>query len=139
SMPRLLDGKYGPVPSDFGDKATKSGPGFRPQARKVCQRKTASAAKCARARRGFMPTRHVGCTLARLRTEADMEKTNVSDKSAGNGSRLTREHLEETIEAAREKVAELGRTISRFVRERPAAALLMAVGAGYLVARLLRR
>ena len=65
--------------------------------------------------------------------------TNVSDKYAGNGSGMTRENLEETIEAAREKMSEYGRAISSFVRERPAAALIIALGAGYLVGRLLRR
>jgi hypothetical protein len=65
--------------------------------------------------------------------------TNVSDKYAGNGSGLTKENLEETLEAAREKVGEYGRAISNFVRERPAAALMIALGAGYLVGRLLRR
>jgi ElaB/YqjD/DUF883 family membrane-anchored ribosome-binding protein len=65
--------------------------------------------------------------------------TNVSDKYAGNGSGLTKENLEETFEAAREKVSEYGRAISNFVRERPAAALVIALGAGYLVGRLLRR
>jgi len=68
-----------------------------------------------------------------------MENTNMSDNYAGNGSGLTRERLEETLEAAREKVTELGRKISTFVRERPGAALLIAGGAGYLVGRLLRR
>jgi ElaB/YqjD/DUF883 family membrane-anchored ribosome-binding protein len=68
-----------------------------------------------------------------------MENPNVSDKYAGNGSTLTKENLEETIEAAREKLGEYGRSISTFVRERPAAALMIALGAGYLIGRLLRR
>ena len=68
-----------------------------------------------------------------------MENSNVSDKYAGNGSTLTKENLEETIDAAREKLGEYGRSIQSFVRERPAAALMIALGAGYLIGRLLRR
>jgi hypothetical protein len=68
-----------------------------------------------------------------------MERTNMSDKYAGNGSGLSKEDVQETIDAAREKLGEYGRTIASFVRERPAAALMIALGAGYLVGRLLRR
>jgi ElaB/YqjD/DUF883 family membrane-anchored ribosome-binding protein len=68
-----------------------------------------------------------------------MEKTNVSDRYAGNGSGLTKENLEEAFDAARDKVNQYGRALSSFVRERPAMAVMIALGAGYLVGRLLRR
>jgi ElaB/YqjD/DUF883 family membrane-anchored ribosome-binding protein len=75
---------------------------------------------------------------ARLQ-RSEMERTNMSDKYADNGSGLTKERLEETIEAAREKLDEYSRSIATFVRERPATALMLALGAGYLVGRFLRR
>ncbi len=62
----------------------------------------------------------------------------ITERLGGNGN-ITRESVEETIEAAREKMDQVGRQLMGFVKERPGTALLIAVGAGYLVGRLLRR
>ena len=58
----------------------------------------------------------------------------------GNG------HADRMVDKARHELEHAGETLSRladrteeFVRERPAAALLMALGAGILLGRLLRR
>jgi hypothetical protein len=62
----------------------------------------------------------------------------TQDRVLGGNGNLARE-FEHGFETAREKVNELGRSLSAFVRERPGTALAIALGAGYLVGRLLRR
>ena len=57
----------------------------------------------------------------------------------GNGNRLTRERLEEEFEHARQRATEMGEAFLTFVRERPGTALVIALGAGYLIGRILRR
>ena len=59
----------------------------------------------------------------------------------GNGHlRLpSMETLEQGLEAARERVREAARTVASFVRERPGTSLVVALGAGYIVGRLLRK
>jgi hypothetical protein len=56
----------------------------------------------------------------------------------GNGP-LSPSNLEEGALVARERLEELGRSVLRFVRERPGMALALALGAGYVVGRVLRR
>ena len=57
----------------------------------------------------------------------------------GNGNLLARERLEESFDSMRERMSELGGQVVSFVRERPGTALVLALGAGYLFGRLLRR
>jgi len=55
------------------------------------------------------------------------------------GNRITRERIEEELERARERAGEMGEAFLGFVRERPGTALVIALGAGYLIGRILRR
>jgi hypothetical protein len=50
-----------------------------------------------------------------------------------------REDLGESFDAARERVTHYGRSFRKLLRERPAAALVLALGVGYLVGRVFRR
>jgi ElaB/YqjD/DUF883 family membrane-anchored ribosome-binding protein len=67
-----------------------------------------------------------------------MEKT--IDVDTGNG-RLgdAREIAEEKVEMLKERFDAVTHRIEEFVRERPGTALIAALGAGFLVGRLIRR
>ena len=58
----------------------------------------------------------------------------------GNGNRMRDvQHMaEERLGELQERMGDLGERVSQFVRERPGAAIAIAVGAGFLFGRLLR-
>lgn len=59
----------------------------------------------------------------------------------GNGSRTAddlRRHAGEEIEQLRERFEALNDRVVGFIRERPGTAILVALGCGFLVGRLLR-
>jgi len=66
-------------------------------------------------------------------------ETPTKQTYAGNGNRITRERIEEELERARERATEMGEAFLGFVRERPGTALVIALGAGYLIGRIFRR
>jgi len=66
-------------------------------------------------------------------------ETPTRHTDGGNGNRITRERIEEELERARERASEIGEAFVAFVRERPGTALAIALGAGYLIGRILRR
>lgn len=60
--------------------------------------------------------------------------------NGGQGNRMKDvQHMaEERLGELQERMGDLGERLSHFVRERPGAAIAIAVGAGFLVGRLLR-
>jgi hypothetical protein len=56
----------------------------------------------------------------------------------GNGHPVTRHTLDE-LGAARERLQEVGKAVVSFIRAQPAAALVIALSAGFLCGRLVRR
>ncbi len=68
-----------------------------------------------------------------------MEKT-IDVETGGNGRfEEAKEMAEEKLEMLQERFGAVTRRIEEFVRERPATALFAALGAGFLVGRLIRR
>jgi hypothetical protein len=66
-----------------------------------------------------------------FRLEAQMDSTDIRTRESGNG------HA--TIEKATEAGTRLLDRVVEMVRERPGAAILCALGAGFLVGKLIRR
>jgi hypothetical protein len=94
----------------------------------LAARTTGAGRGMPRADRGLKPE-EVG-----METRENMQRS----KHGGNGD-LSRQNIEESLEAAREKMNEYGRILASFVKERPGTALVLALGAGYLIGRILRR
>src|SRR5262245_24592228 len=85
---------------------------------------------------------HDGCTStssAHTVAGGDMDKT--IDVETGSNGRFedAREMAEEKMEMLRERFSAVTRRVEEFVRERPGTALIAALGAGFLVGRLIRR
>jgi ElaB/YqjD/DUF883 family membrane-anchored ribosome-binding protein len=67
-----------------------------------------------------------------------MDKT--IDVESGNGRFAeAKEMAEEKFDMLQERFGQMARRIEEFVRERPGTALIAALGAGFLVGRLVRR
>jgi hypothetical protein len=58
--------------------------------------------------------------------------------NVGAKTREIAEQAEHQIEELRERVGEFNERIVGFIRERPGTAILIALGAGYLIGRMLR-
>jgi ElaB/YqjD/DUF883 family membrane-anchored ribosome-binding protein len=67
-----------------------------------------------------------------------MERTEY-ESSTGNGDSDIREVAAAKLEDVREWSADVLDRVESFVRERPATALLCALGAGFVIGRLIRR
>jgi ElaB/YqjD/DUF883 family membrane-anchored ribosome-binding protein len=64
-----------------------------------------------------------------------------SRESDGNVGARTRElsaEAQQHLDELRERFAEMNERVMGFVRERPGTAILIALGAGYLIGRVLR-
>ena len=71
-----------------------------------------------------------------------METTEYGEKAgAGNGTDMkdVKEAAAAKLEDVREWSADAVERIESFVRERPGTAILAALGAGYLIGRIIRR
>jgi ElaB/YqjD/DUF883 family membrane-anchored ribosome-binding protein len=66
-----------------------------------------------------------------------MERTEFETKNGGNND--LKERASAKIEDAREWSADFLDRVESFVRERPGTAVLAALGAGFIIGRLIRR
>jgi hypothetical protein len=55
-----------------------------------------------------------------------------------NGGQALSDEAQRQIEELRHRVGEINERLVTFIKERPATALLIAAGAGYLIGRILR-
>jgi ElaB/YqjD/DUF883 family membrane-anchored ribosome-binding protein len=62
----------------------------------------------------------------------------TAGRGNGNGGRDLQAAGEESIEELRERFGEITERLSELIRERPATSVLVALGAGFLIGRLLR-
>ena len=62
---------------------------------------------------------------------------NVGSRSS-NGNRDLASQAQDQLGELRERFGDLGEQVAGFVRERPGTSILIAVGAGFLIGRMLR-
>jgi hypothetical protein len=67
-----------------------------------------------------------------------MEQRVGSGRNNGNVARDLQSTAQEQLDQLRDRVEDIGERVTGFIRERPGTALLIAVGAGYLIGRMLR-
>ena len=67
-----------------------------------------------------------------------MEQKTSSTKNNGNVARDLQASAQEQIDELRDRVEDLSERVTGFIRERPGTLILIAVGAGFLIGRMLR-
>ncbi len=58
--------------------------------------------------------------------------------NGGLGTRELGENVQEQVDAIRERFSDATEGVVEFIRQRPGTSLLLALGAGYLLGRILR-
>jgi ElaB/YqjD/DUF883 family membrane-anchored ribosome-binding protein len=86
-------------------------------------------------------TRHGECIGRVHDEEVAMERMEYEAAGAGNGTDMNemKEAAAAKLEDVREWSADALERLESFVRERPGTAILAALGAGYLIGRIIRR